>query len=173
MGAIFKGIGKGLLNIVLIPAFLVGLAFSAFAGIGVFVLELAKQLGRFFTGKPLSCDLPEDAKAKEMIAAAQKQREEQLTGKSDVEIVQAEIADPIASYRDFAREAAKARAIESKEDVDFMLDDVTIEIDISVDRRNQRFNREIPQQPQPQPVPTESNEQTTAVERYEPKGSKF
>ena len=92
---------------------------------------------------------------------------------SDVEIVQAEIADPIASYRDFAREAAQARAIESKEDVDFMLDDVPFEIDISVDRRNQRFNREIPQQPQPQPVPTESNEQTTAVERYEPKGSKF
>ena len=57
MGAIFKGIGKGLLNIVLIPAFLVGLAFSAIAGIGIFLLELFKQLGRFFTGKPLSCEL--------------------------------------------------------------------------------------------------------------------
>ena len=169
MGAIFKGIGKGLLNIVLIPAFLVGLAFSAFAGIGVFAWELIKQLGRFFTGKPLNTDLPEDAKAKEMIAAAQRQREEQLTGKSDVEIVQAEIADPIASYRDFAREAAQARAIESKEDVDFMLDDVPFEIDISVDRRHQ--HKQIA--PQPEPVPTESNEQTTAIERYEPKGSKF
>ena len=169
MGAIFKGIGKGLLNIVLIPAFLVGLAFSAITGIGVFAWELIKQLGRFFTGKPLSTDLPEDVKAKEMIAAAQKQREEQLTGKSDVEVVQAEIADPIATYRDFAREAAQARAIESKEDVDFMLDDVPFEIDISVDRRHQ--NRQIP--PQPEPVPTDSNEQSTAIERYEPKGSKF
>ena len=169
MGAIFKGIGKGLLNIVLIPAFLVGLAFSAITGIGVFAWELIKQLGRFFTGKPLSTDLPEDVKAKEMIAAAQKQREEQLTGKSDVEVVQAEIADPIATYRDFAREAAQARAIESKEDVDFMLDDVPFEIDISVDRRHQ--NRQIPSQPEP--VPTDSNEQSTAIEGYEPKGSKF
>ncbi len=171
MGAIFKGIGKGLLNIVLIPAFLVGLAFSAIAGIGIFLLELFKQLGRFFTGKPLSCDLPEDIKAKEMIAAAQKQREEQLTGKSDVEIVQAEIADPIASYRDFAREAAQARAIESKEDVDFMLDDVPFEIDISVDRRHQNDYREIP--PAQEPANNGNNSDSTAIERYEPKGSKF
>ena len=92
-----------------------------------------------------------------------------LFGKSDVEVVQAEIADPIATYRDFAREAAQARAIESKEDVDFMLDDVPFEIDISVDRRHQ--NRQIA--PQPEPVSNESNEQSTAIERYEPKGSKF
>ena len=173
MGAIFKSIGKGLLNIILIPAFLVGLVFSAIAGIGVFAWELIKQLGRFFTGKPLSTDLPEDVKAKEMIAAAQKQREEQITGKSsDVEIVQAEIADPIASYRDFAREAAQARAIESKEDVDFMLDDVPFEIDISVDKRHQ-YNREIPQQPEKAPVENNNNSDNTAIERYEPKGSKF
>ena len=169
MGAIFKGIGKGLLNIVLIPAFLIGLVLSAIAGIGVFLLELFKQLGRFFTGKPLSCDLPEDVKAKEMIAAAQKQREEQITGKSDVEIVQAEIADPIASYRDFAREAARTKSIESKEDVDFMLDDVPLEIDIAVDR-HQHQSREIPQQPE---TSTNENSESTAIERYEPKGSKF
>ena len=142
---------------------------SAIAGIGVFLLELFKQLGRFFTGKPLSCDLPEDVKAKEMIAAAQKQREEQITGKSDVEIVQAEIADPIASYRDFAREAARTKSIESKEDVDFMLDDVPLEIDIAVDR-HQHQSREIPQQPE---TSTNENSESTAIERYEPKGSKF
>ena len=170
MGAIFKGIGKGLLNIVLIPAFLVGLAISAIAGIGIFVWELIKQLGRFFTGKPLSTDLPEDEKAKEMIAAAQKQREEQLTGKSDVEVVQAEIADPIATYRDFARQVATAKAIESKEDVDFMLDDVPLEIDVDVQRRRQPPHA-ITVEPEAPSSTNDSN--TTAVERYEPKGSKF
>ena len=50
-----------------------------------------------------------------------------------------------------------------------MLDDVPFEIDISVDRRHQ--NRQIA--PQPEPVSNESNEQSTAIERYEPKGSKF
>ena len=169
MGTIFKSIGKFFLNIFIIPAFLVGLAFSAVAGLGVFILELFKKLFRFFTGKNLNSDLPEDIKAKQMIAAAQKQREAAL---NPVETVQAEIADPIATYRDFARQVATAKAIESKEDVDFMLDDVPLEIDVNVEKRSQptriiTVDREIENKS------TDNNNSTTAVERYEPKGSKF
>jgi len=167
MGTIFKSIGKFFLNIFIIPAFLVGLAFSAVAGFVVFIIELFKKLLRFFTGKNLNSDLPEDIKAKAMIAAAQKQREAAL---NPVETVQAEIADPIATYRDFARQVATAKAIESKEDVDFMLDDVPLEIDVDVQRRRQpphaiTVERETPS--------STNDSNTTAVERYEPKGSKF
>ena len=165
MGTIFKSIGKFFLNIFITPAFLVGLAFSAVAGFAVFIIELFKKLGRFFTGKNLNSDLPEDIKAKQMIEAAQKQREAAL---NPVETVQAEIADPIATYRDFARETARAKAIESKEDVDFMLDDVPLEIDVSVEKRVQP-TRIITAENEPK---AESSEQN-AIERYEPKGSKF
>ena len=51
-----------------------------------------------------------------------------------------------------------------------MLDDVPFEIDISVDRHHQN-NREIPQQPEK--MPSENSSESTAIERYEPKGSKF
>ena len=102
-----------------------------------------------------------------MIAAAQKQREAAL---NPVETVQAEIADPIATYRDFARQVATAKAIESKEDVDFMLDDVPLEIDVDVQRRRQPPHA-ITVEPETPSSTNDSN--TTAVERYEPKGSKF
>ena len=50
-----------------------------------------------------------------------------------------------------------------------MLDDVPLEIDIAVDR-HQHQSREIPQQPE---TSTNENSDSTAIERYEPKGSKF
>ena len=162
MEGFFKGIGKGLLNIVLIPVFIVGLAFSAVVGIGVFFLEFFKKVGKFFTGKSLSNDLPEDKQAKEMIEAAQAARQ----SKNDVEVVQAEIADPIASYRETAKQVAIAHAIESHEDIDFVLEDVPFQIDVDVQTEPQLIINEVPTLP-------DNNSEPEKIEEYKPEGSKF
>lgn len=161
MGNFFKGIGKGLFNIVIIPFFLIGLALSSVVGIGVFFMEFIKKIGRFFTGKKLSTDLPEDEQAKRMIAEANGEKQ-----KGGIEIVQAEIADPIANYREMAKACATAKAVDSKEDVDMFVDDVPFEFDVSMEEERKAST----------PIDdkkNESNNETNAIEQYKPKGSNF
>lgn len=160
MESFFKGIGKGILNILLLPVFIVGLALSAAIGIVVFIFEFFIKVGKFFTGKSLSNDLPEDIKAKEMIAAASASKQEKQN--SQVEIVQAEIADPVATYKQIAKEAAVATAIESHEDIDFIIDDVPLQIDVSVKNTPEPVIQELP-----------VKEDKEKIEEYHPKGSNF
>ena len=124
MGNFFKGIGKGLLNIVTIPVWAIGLALSAIAGIGVFFWEVLKKLEKLVTGKSLTNLLPEDIQAKEMLDVKPKKEEKD----DSVEIVQAEIAEPYASVKEIERPTVNRISVD--EEVDFIIDDSTIDVKI-------------------------------------------
>ena len=124
MGNFFKGIGKGLLNIVTIPVWAIGLALSAIAGIGVFFWEVLKKLEKLVTGKSLTNLLPEDIQAKEMLDVKPKKEEKD----DSVEIGQAEIAEPYASVKEIERPTVNRISVD--EEVDFIIDDSTIDVKI-------------------------------------------
>ena len=130
MGNFFKSIGKGILNILFIPVYIVGLALSAVLSVFIFFFELIKKIGRFFSGKSLSTDLPEDIEAKRMIEEANKPKEAQ----EHVEVVHAEIADPGTTYKEVEADVANVKALpnSSNEEVDFLIEESPLEIDIPV-----------------------------------------
>lgn len=143
----FKGIGKGLFNIVIIPFWAVGLVLSAALGLIVFLFQFLKKMGCFFTGRSLSCDLPEDIEAKKMIEQANKPKEE------SVQVVVAEIADQNASIRQ--NEYRPTKSIPSNEEVDFLIGGSTLQID----NQNTRA--------------IENKDSENNQSDYSPKGSKF
>lgn len=182
MGTFFKGIGKGLYNIVIIPVWLVGLLLSAVAGFVVFFWELFKQIGRFFTGKNLSLDLPEDIQAKKMLAP-KVDTEETKEKQDDVEVVVAEIADPGTTYKQVEIEPEPEKEIpkhiETNEDVDFVINEGPIEIEFpnTMPQVRNSFNeeplentREKVQEPAKEPEEEPKEEE---YEEYSPKGSDF
>lgn len=146
MGNFFKGIGKGIFNILFIPVYIVGLALSAVLSIFVFFFELIKKIARFFAGKSLSTDLPEDVEAKRMIEEATHPKEAQ----EKVEVVQAEIAEPGATYKDFEAEVSSPKALPntSNEEVDFLIDDSPLQIDVPLVPTVEEVKEEIPEEPQ-------------------------
>lgn len=173
MANFFKGIGKGLLNIVTIPVWAIGLFLSAVVGLFVFFWEFIKKIGKFITGKSLTNDLPEDIQAKEMLKTpAEKQKEK----KDDVEIVQAEIADPSASLKH--NDGPLPRTIGSDEEVDFVVDDREVEVEIPNDYKqieNKEFEEPInvtkTEEPKEEKIVEEVKNDT--IEEYKPKGSDF
>lgn len=69
MANFFKSFGKGILYLLVLPFLLVILAVYGVVGLFVFLFMAIKGLILFFTGRSLFDDLPEDKKAKEIIAA--------------------------------------------------------------------------------------------------------
>ena len=69
MGSLFKSFGKGILYLLVLPFLLIILAIYAVVGLVVFIILGIKGLVLFFTGRSLFDDLPEDKKAKEIIAS--------------------------------------------------------------------------------------------------------
>ena len=69
MGNFFKSFGKGVLYLLVLPFLLVILAVYAVVGVFVFIFEGIKAIVLFFSGRSLFDDLPEDKKAKEIIAS--------------------------------------------------------------------------------------------------------
>lgn len=69
MGNFFKSFGKGVLYLLVLPFLLVILAIYAVVGLFVFIFEGIKAIFLFFSGRSLFDDLPEDKKAKEIIAS--------------------------------------------------------------------------------------------------------
>lgn len=64
----FKKLGKGILYVLIFPAFIVVITCFAIYGIGLFIFLLIKSIFLFFTGRSLYKDLPEDKKAKAILA---------------------------------------------------------------------------------------------------------
>lgn len=164
MGNFFKGLGKGLFNIIIIPAYLVGLALSAVAGIFVFLFEFFIKFFKFITGKSLTNLLPEDIQAKEMIEAASKPKEAEKT--ETVEVVRAEIADPIADFRQ-ERQPVTAQ-IPSDEDIDFIVEKPPLEIETE---HSVPVIENKTEAPAIEEKPEEKAEEI--IEEYEPKAAKF
>ncbi len=69
MGNFFKSFGKGVLYLLVLPFMLVVLAIYAVVGLFVFIILGFKSIILFFTGRSLYDDLPEDKKAKEILAS--------------------------------------------------------------------------------------------------------
>lgn len=69
MASFFKSFGKGILYLLVLPFLVVILAVYGVVGLLVFVFMAFKGLILFFTGRSLFDDLPEDKKAKEILAA--------------------------------------------------------------------------------------------------------
>ena len=67
MAGFFKGFGKGILYLFVLPFLLVFLVFYGIYGLGVFLVMFVKSVILFFTGRSLDDDLPEDKKAKEIL----------------------------------------------------------------------------------------------------------
>lgn len=91
MGAFFKKIGKGLLYIVVFPAYVVALCIAAIISLGGFIFLFFKSLVLFFTGRSLYEDLPEDKLAKQVLES----RKPNVPVYSEPEKVTAEIVTPI------------------------------------------------------------------------------
>lgn len=161
MGNFFKGLGKGIFNILIIPVYIVGLALSAVVGLFVFVIELFKKILMFFSGKTLSSDLPEDIEAKRMIEEANNPKEENNT----VEVVQAEIAtEPTIDFKEIDAPHTETKAISNDEDVDFLIDDSPLQIDAILPEVELQQNAPIEDV-------VESKEEEPAT--YEPKKGEF
>lgn len=186
MGNFFKGIGKGLYNIVIIPVWAIGLVLSSIAALGIWFWQLFKLIGRFFTGRNLSLLLPEDIQAKEMLKPALP-KEEEKEG-DDVEVVYAEITDPGARFTEIKQEepAPRVTTTVSNEDVDFVINEAPVEIEFPNTMPQVRPNNfEAPKndvkedfvQPSEE-VFNENNTQDNEpeeekIEMYSPKGSDF
>lgn len=69
MGNFFKNFGKGILYLLVLPFTLVILSIYAVVGLFAFLFMGIKSIVLFFTGRSLYDDLPEDKKAKEIIAS--------------------------------------------------------------------------------------------------------
>ena len=84
MGNFFKSFGKGVLYLLVLPFLLVILAIYAVIGLFVFLFEGIKAIFLFFSGRSLFDDLPEDKKAKEIIASlAQPKAEATLAAQNE------------------------------------------------------------------------------------------
>ena len=84
----FKNIGKGILNILVIPVWAVGLAIMSVFGILIFVFIAIKKVILFISGRSVSNELPEDIQARKIIQAP-------TVEEPKVEIVHAVIEDPV------------------------------------------------------------------------------
>lgn len=179
MGNFFKGIAKGLYNIVIIPVWLIGLTISAIGGFGVFFWQLIVLIGRFFSGKSMSLELPEDAQAKKMLAPKIDEPKEEKEN-DDVEVVVAEIADPGSTYKEIQKDIPPRSISGSKvntEDVDFVINEAPTGIDCSNTMpevvpsfRNDEPINSSPIESETAPVEEEKEE---IIEEYSPKGSDF
>lgn len=69
MASFFKSFGKGILYLLVLPFLVVILAIYGVVGLFAFLFMALKGLVLFFTGRSLFDDLPEDKKAKEILAA--------------------------------------------------------------------------------------------------------
>lgn len=67
MAEFFKGFGKGILYIFVLPFLLVVLALYSIYGLCAFVVLFVRSIFLFFSGRSLQDDLPEDIKAREII----------------------------------------------------------------------------------------------------------
>ncbi len=67
MGEFFKGFGRGILYIFVLPFLIVVLALYGIYGILAFLVLSVRSIFLFFTGRSLQDDLPEDIKAKEIL----------------------------------------------------------------------------------------------------------
>ncbi len=80
MASFFKGIGKAIGYIFVLPVFLVALAIFAVYGIFVFIIMLFKSIMLFFQGKKIDTPIPEDIEAERRLhPVMQTQPQEQPT----------------------------------------------------------------------------------------------
>ena len=183
MGNFFKGIAKGLYNIVIIPVWFVGLILSAIAGLGVFFWQLILLIGRFFTGGTLSLDLPEDITAKEMLKPKVPEENKEDKG-DDVEVVYAEITDPGEKYKEVEVETPPKHIStnsqpNTNEDVDFVINEVPPEIEFPNTMPDVVHNVKADEEPiietpkVEEPPKKEETKDEEIIEVYSPKGSDF
>lgn len=69
MAEFFKNFGKGILYLFVLPFIIVILIFYGLYGLGIFLVYFVKTIIRFFSGRELREELPEDIKAKEILDA--------------------------------------------------------------------------------------------------------
>lgn len=170
----FKGLGKGILNILIIPFYLIAWALSAVAGIFIYIFEFFKKFIKFVSGKSVSNDLPEDIEAKEVIENNKKPKQD-----NDVQVVRAEIADPSVDYKevDIPRRIIPSRQISQTQDetVDFLLEDEPLVIETKVDEPQNNIpaieNKKIDEEESIDEEENTSDEDE--IEEYNPKAAEF
>lgn len=158
----FKNIGKGILNVLTIPAMVIGWVVFGVFGFVIFIFTAFKKAFLFVTGRSVSNDLPEDIEAKRLIKEASEPEEK-------VEIVKAYFEDP--NVMGEHQQSAEPKPI-PKEVGNYVIDQDVIkseiennemkEIEFSQDVKNETTVREIEQK---------SDENN--LENYEPKVGKF
>jgi len=158
----FKGIGKGILNILAIPAFVVGLAITSVLGIIVFLFISLKKVILFVTGRRISNELPEDIEAKKII-------ENYTAPQSKVEVVQAVIQDPKVVEPEFVS-MPNPQIDAHREDVPFVTQQTSIQEQPQI---SQPVFHEIPVQEQKPLDPQKEEKKEEIIETYEPKAAKF
>lgn len=145
--SILKGLGKGILNIFMIPVFLVGLAITSVCGLFIFAIQCFRKVILFFTGRNLGIELEEDVEGA-------KRLEERFDGANAAprpQVVAAEFAD--ANFREVPPQPTyNSNQISNSEDIDFLVDQSFNKVEPKqVDIKNQNSAPLVENVQQPQP----------------------